>query len=297
MTLPPRLRRPLRWGVRLLPLLGIAAGVESLRHVHAVTLLPLLVAVAVWTLANYCANVLRWRSVSGRDLSLGWYVRVFAEGELLGLLTPQHAGALWWRARQLKRTGADTAGVVAELTADRLCSGVTVVAALLVGSAALPPPARMAAFAVVALIVAALVLTRRSWRHRLPTLDSRRAARWVGYSLLFQAGYVAFVIDAVAAVGVAVPAGSLLGVLAAAQVASVLPGVHGAGPKEGVLAGGLVALGASHGAALAVVGLLVGLVWVPALLLGGGGLLLRGVDAVGRRRRPRAPAHAQAVPA
>jgi len=284
LTLPPRARHALGWAARSLPLLGIAAGVEAVRQVHAVAMVPLLVGITAWTLANYLVNVLRWRSVSGRQLPLRWYARVFAEAELLGLLTPQHAGALWWRARQLRHTGADRAGIVAELTADRLCSAVTVVAALLIGGAALPGEARLAAFGVVVALAGALTLTRRRWRHRLPTLEPRRAARWVGYSLLFQAGYVAFVIDAVAAVGVAVPAGSLLGVLAAAQVASVLPGVHGAGPREGVLAGGLVALGASHGAALAVVGLLVGLVWVPALLLGGGGLLARGIGALARRR-------------
>lgn len=285
LTLPRRLRRPLTWLARLLPLAGIAGGVAALQHVRAVALLPVLVGITAWTVANYVVNVLRWRSISGRDLSLGWYTRVFAEGELLGLLTPQHAGALWWRARQLSRTGADRAGVAAELTADRLCSAVTVVAALLVGGAALPGSARSAAFVVVAAAAAVVVLTRHRWLHRLPTLEPRRAARWVGYSLLFQAGYVAFVLYAVSAVGLVVPAGSLLGVLAAAQVASVLPGVHGAGPKEGVLAGGLMTLGASQGAALAVVGLLVGLVWVPALLLGGGGLVARAVGGVRMRRR------------
>lgn len=280
----PGVRRALRWTGRALPLLGIAGGVASLRELHTVVVLPAVLGVLAWTLGNYVASVLRWRSVSGRDLPLRWYARVFAEGELLGLLTPQHAGALYWRARQLRRAGADGPSTAAELTADRLCCGITVVAALLVGGTALPAAVRLAAAGVVVALAVAVAATARLWRPRLPSLQPRRAARWVGYSLLFQAAYVAFALDAVAAVGLALPAGSVVGLLAAAQVASLLPGVHGAGPKEGVLAGGLVALGAPHGQALAVVGLLVGLVWVPALLLGGAGLAGRWL-----RRRGRSP--------
>jgi hypothetical protein len=286
-ALHPGLRTTGRWLARLLPLLGIAGGIAELGHVHTVKVVPALVGIGAWTLGNYVVSVLRWRSVSGRDLPLRWYARVFAESELLGLLTPQHAGALYWRGRQLKRRGADQAGMVAELAADRLCCCVSVLATLLLGSAALPQAEMLAVMLLVAVVAVLAVGTRRRWTHRLPTLEPRRAARWVGYSLLFQAAYVAFVLDAINAVGASIPAGSVLGLLAAAQIASILPGVHGAGPKEGVLAGGMVALGATHGAAIAAVGLLVSLVWVPALLLGGGGMLLRAVSASRARLRGR----------
>jgi uncharacterized membrane protein YbhN (UPF0104 family) len=139
------------------------------------------------------------------------------------------------------------------------------------------------AYGLVALVVTTLLLTRGRWRHRLPTMTAGRAAGWAGYSVLFQVGYVFFVLFAVRAVGIGVSWTSVVGLLAASQVASVIPGIHGAGPREGVLAGGLMASGASHGAALAVVGLMCSLVWVPALLFGGTGLALRGV----RRARSR----------
>ncbi len=281
----PALRTTGRWVLRLLPLLGVAGMVAAVGEVRGgIAVLPAALGLSAWTLANYLGIALRWRSVSGRGLGARWYVRVFAEGELLGLLTPQHSGALYWRARQLRRAGADTSGALCELSVDRACSASTVLLALLVGGAALPGVMRLAAYGIVAASVLVVWASRRRWLHRVPTLDRRTAVRWFGYSVLFQVGYAAFMIDMVRAVGLATSWTSVVGLLSAAQVASVLPGIHGAGPKEGVLAGGLVATGASHASALGLVGLVSAVAWVPALLLGGSGLALR---ALGRARHGR----------
>ena len=67
-----------------------------------------------------------------------------------------------------------------------------------------------------------------------------------------------------------------------AQAAAPLPGVHGVGPKEGAMTGGLVALGLPLGAAVSAVALGAALAWVPAVVVGGSGLAARGL----RRRRP-----------
>ena len=284
-SVPAPVRFAGRWFVRLLPLAGILGLIASVHELRSFQVMPAVFGVLAWTLGNYVASTLRWRSVSGRGFGFRWYARVFAEGELLGLLTPQHAGALYWRARRLRKAGADCAGTTAELTADRLCTSVTVTGALFVGGSALPLVMQLTGYGVVLAVIGVLFRTRSRWQHRLPTLSPLRLLRWVGYSVLFQVAYVAFVVLIIRAVGVSVPTTSTVGLLAVAQVASILPGVHGAGPKEGVLGGGLIAMGATHTAAFAAVGLLVSLVWIPALLLGGGGLSLRGARLLRVRRK------------
>ena len=82
-----------RWVVRLVPVLGIAAAVVTWLRLPHMRLEPALVGLACWTVGNYLICPLRWQSVSTRGRSLAWYARIFAEGELLGMLTPQHAGA------------------------------------------------------------------------------------------------------------------------------------------------------------------------------------------------------------
>jgi hypothetical protein len=64
-------------------------------------------------------------------------------------------------------------------------------------------------------------------------------------------------------------------------VAGVLPGVHGAEPRDGALVAGLVALGLPAVSAFGAVAIASVVAWGPGLLLGGSGLLLRR-RAVGR---------------
>jgi uncharacterized membrane protein YkvA (DUF1232 family) len=67
----------------------------------------------------------------------------------------------------------------------------------------------------------------------------------------------------------------LVAVFGASQLAGVLPGVHGASPREGALVAGLASIGVSWTAAFGAVALTTLLYWIPALLVGGSCLFLR----------------------
>jgi uncharacterized membrane protein YbhN (UPF0104 family) len=103
----------------------------------------------------------------------------------------------------------------------------------------------------------------------LPVPPRRALLRGVAMSLVFQAGAIGLLMGAVAAVGHSVTPMDMLGLVGASQVAALIPGVHGAGPKEGALAAGLVASGVPLSAAIGAISLAATLAWVPALILGG----------------------------
>jgi len=282
-TLP----RWLRHVLRLVPLLGIIAAVATWSHLPHMRMEPALVGLACWTVGNYLICPLRWQSVSTRGRSLAWYARIYAEGELLGMLTPQHAGADLWRIRQLMHAGADKSGAVVEVAADRLAGGVMILALGLL--AGMTVPARWWPIAGVAVSVVALAVwaTRRLWRPRVAEVQRPKGwafARSAAISALYQLGYLGFVLGLVGAVGHHVDPLGTASVLGLSQAASLLPGVHGAGPKEGAMTGGLVALGLPLTAALSAVALGAALAWVPAIVVGGGGFAVRGFHS---RLRPR----------
>jgi hypothetical protein len=87
----------------------------------------------------------------------------------------------------------------------------------------------------------------------------------------------------VAAMGQSVDPVALLGVFGASQVAGIIPGVHGASPREGALVVGLASLGVTWPAALGAVALAALVAWAPALLLGGASFV------AGRLRRTADP--------
>ena len=90
----------------------------------------------------------------------------------------------------------------------------------------------------------------------------RQAARSSRLGLLAAAvGVVAFGIAAIGLNG-GLPAG-------------ILPGVHGASPRDGALVVGLASLGVTWQAALGAVALTAVLAWAPAVLIGGAFLGLR----------------------
>ena len=127
---------------------------------------------------------------------------------------------------------------------------------------------------------------RRWWVPQVRTIARPRGwafARASLISAIYQAGYLGFVIGLVAAVGHHVDPVGTASVLGLSQAAGLLPGIHGAGPREGTMAGGLVALGVPLSAAFAAVALGAALTWLPALAVGGSGLVARGVK---RRRLP-----------
>jgi hypothetical protein len=113
------------------------------------------------------------------------------------------------------------------------------------------------------------------WRmHRLQGNGMTRPrprvlAKGVLISMGYQITIMGLLIGNVAAMGEQVNPLALLGVFGASQVAGIIPGVHGASPREGALVVGLASLGVTWTAALGAVALTAGLAWLPALLLGG----------------------------
>jgi glycosyltransferase 2 family protein len=276
--------------LRVAPVAGILVAVGTWSHLPSMHLQPALVGLACWTVGNYLFCPLRWRSVSTRGKAWSWYARVYAEGELLGMLTPQHAGADLWRIRQLLHEGSEKAPAVVEVAADRLSGGLVVAALAVLAGLTIPAaylPLAGGALAAVALVA---YLLRRAWLPRARTVARPRGwslVRAAAISGLYQAGYLGFTIGLVAAVGHHVDPLGVASVLGLSQMAGLLPGIHGAGPREGTMTGGLVALGLPLSAAVAAVALGAALTWLPALAVGGSGLAVRGWRSRGWRSRGR----------
>lgn len=275
----PRARRPAQVAARVVPLLGIAVAITTWLHLPRMRIEPALLGLVCWTVGNYVFGALRWRAVSTRGQRRLWYLRVFAEGELLGMLTPAHSGAYLWRLRQLTREGADRRSAVVEIAADRVSSGLVVAVFAVLAGLTVPP--RLLPDAAVGVAVAGGLawLTRRWWRPRLLLAerpDRRALLRASCMSAAYQLGYLGFTLGLIAAVGHHLDPLATLGVLGLSQAAGMIPGIHGAGPREGAMTGGLVALGLPLSSALAAVALGAALTWLPAVAVGGGGLLARG---------------------
>jgi hypothetical protein len=279
-TSHPRLRRVATLLGRVVPLVGLTVAVVTWMHLPHMRLQPALLGLGCWTVGNYLFCPLRWRTVSTRGKPLRWYARVYAEGELLGLLTPQHAGADLWRVKQLVGTGANKRSAFAEIAADRLSGGVMVTALAAVAGMSLPERFWPLAGLAVAVIAGAVFLTRRWWRPQVAEIQRPKGWAFVRGALisaLYQAGYLGFFVGLIAAVGHHADPLGVASVLGISQAAGLLPGVHGAGPREGAMTGGLVALGLPFSAAFAAVALGAALAWVPAVVVGGGGLAARGL--------------------
>jgi len=171
-----RIRRVGRVVFGVAPVLGIVVAVATWSHLPHMHLTPALIGLASWTVGNYLFCPLRWRAVSTRGQKWTWYARVFAEGELLGMLTPQHAGADLWRMRQLVHAGANKRSAFAEIAADRLSGGLMVVALAALAGMTIPPRLLPLAGAVLALIAAIAWIVRRFW---LPHVrDIERPKGW-----------------------------------------------------------------------------------------------------------------------
>jgi len=276
----------MRHVLQLVPLLGVVAAVVTWMKLPHMELEPALVGLACWTVGNYLICPLRWQSVSTRGRSLAWYARIFAEGELLGMLTPQHAGADLWRIKQLVSAGSDKGAAIVEIAADRLAGGVMIVTIGLIAGMSVPAKWWPLAGAALALVAAAVWFTRKLWHPRVAHVQRPKGwafVRSAAISALYQLGYLGFILGLVGAVGHHVDPMGTMSVLGLSQAAAMLPGIHGAGPKEGAMAGGLVALGLPFTAAVSAVALGAALAWIPAVLVGGGGLAVRGF----RRQRNR----------
>jgi uncharacterized membrane protein YbhN (UPF0104 family) len=253
--------------VAILVALVIAAGSWTAAP-HA-ALLPMLAGLACWTIGNYVLVPLRWHRLSSSGQKRMWHVRVYAEGEVLGLLSPAHAGTDLWRVHMLRTVGMDRASAVVDVAADRLVGGIGIMAVAVLGGATLPFWVLALCIGGAALILTAGLLVRRARPSLVALPRGRTLARAVLMSCFYQGCAIGLLIGTVAAVGHSVAPMDMLGIVGASQVAALIPGVHGAGPKEGALAAGLVALGVPLTAAVGAISLAATLAWVPALLFGG----------------------------
>jgi glycosyltransferase 2 family protein len=261
-------------------LLGVVVAVAvpalTLPRLPQVSIWPVLLGLLPWLVGEYLLLPLRWRALTDAGLSRWWHIRASAEGELLGLLTPGNIGADVWRVRRLTHAGVARGDAVRSAAMDRLvgavglavfvaCAGVALPASLLLGALGLGVGA-MAASLVVRRLRPAW-LPRRVW----PTPRQLLHGLWL--SAVFQATTAGLLLATLTATGHTLSPIELLGAFGASQLAGVIPGPHGASPREGALVVGLVALGIPVVAAAAAVALTATIAWLPALLLGGTSLL------------------------
>jgi hypothetical protein len=282
-----------RWvhGAVLLLVLMIA-GVNLARVPHA-SMVPLLVGLIPFAVGTFVLCPLRWHQVTASGAPRRWLMRVYAEGELLGLITPAHAGADLWRAHQLRKRGMETAAAYADVAVDRIVAGMATVVFIVAAGTTLPLDDVLPALVAGPLIVVAALMVRRRHPNLLPTRplpSPMRVLRGIGLGLVYQLSFLALLLGSVNALGQTVQPLPLLGVIGASRIAGVIPGMHGAGPREGALVAGLVALGLPLNMALGATALASVVVWAPALLLGGGCL-------IARRLRPQCTPEIATVPA
>lgn len=287
-----------RWVRAAAVLLSVVIAVGSLERMPRASLWPALLGLAPWIVGKYILCPMRWRGISESDHRRSWYFRVYAESELLGLVTPGHAGADLWRMHRLQRTGRPRSGAVAEVGLDRLLGAIGLTTFVLVAGAALPTQVMQVGLVLLVVGVVVLLALRR-WRpHLLPRFrlpSFGRLTRGVLLSMAYQLTILAMLIGTVAAVGQSVNPVALMGVFGASQVAGIIPGVHGASPRDGALALGIASLGVPLGAALGAVALTTLLAWLPALLFGGTSLFVnrlrdRRHEARAQRSMHRGPA-------
>jgi hypothetical protein len=265
--------------VRTLALaVAIVVAAISIEHVPSAAPLPAALGLLPFILGKYLVAPLRWKQISAAGKPVRWHVRVQAEAELLGLLVPGRAAADLWRAHELHKTGLERPAAWAEIGLDRMVGAAGLTVFVLATGATMPLRVMIVGFSVGAIaLVAALVIARRkpALLAQRPRPSRMQLARGVLLATAYQLSFAGLLIGTTDAVGHPVPPLALLGVFGASQVAGLVPGVHGAGPREGALVVGLVSLGVPWASALGAISLTAVLAWVPALLIGGTCLLAR----------------------
>lgn len=138
--------------------LAFAVAGLNLEHLPSLDLEPVLFGLLPWVVGKYVLCPLRWHGISASGKPRRWHLRVYAESELLGLLTPGHAGADLWRAHQLHVAGPERPAAFADVALDRVIGAVGLTLFVLLAGAALPPEVLLAALAIAAVVlIAALV--------------------------------------------------------------------------------------------------------------------------------------------
>lgn len=258
--------------------LTLAVPALTLPRLTSVVVWPALLGLAPWVLGKYVLCPLRWRALTPPGHSRWWFMRAYAESELLGLLTPGHVGADVWRLKRLTGAGFERGDAVVSVGLDRLVGAIGLAAFVGFAGSALPvdlllPAVGVAVAAGACLLVVRLV--RPQWLPRRPTLPGPKQ---LAQGLLLSAGYqlsiAALLLGTVAATGHSLDPLAVLGAFGASQLAGAVPGPNGASPRDAALVVALVALGLPWVAAAAAVALKAALAWLPALVLGGSSLFL-----------------------
>ena len=236
-------------------IISILIPVLTLPRLPQVSPWPVLLGLLPWVLGKYVLCPLRWRALTSADLGRRWYLRAYAESELLGLLTPGHVGADVWRMHRLTRAGLRRGDALASVGTDRLVGALGLAVGALV----------------------ALLVVRRVRPEWLPTQPLPRP-RQLAHGLLLSAGYqltiAGLLLGTLAATGHTLSPLELLGAFGASQIAGAVPGPNGASPRDAALVVALAALGVPWAAAAAAVALKAAVAWLPGLALGGASLVL-----------------------
>jgi hypothetical protein len=233
--------------------------------------------VVPWVLGKYVLCPLRWRVLTIVPRSRRWHLRAFAEGELLGLLTPGHLGSDVWRVHRLTGTGLGRGDAVLSVAADRMVGAVGLTAFVVFAGAALPWQMAGVAVGVAVLAIVVALVVRRVRPDLLPR-GPLPPPRQLAHAFVLSAGYqlsiAALLMGTIDATGHDLSPLAVLGAFGASQLGGVVPGPNGASPRDGALVVALVALGIPWQAALAAVSIKAVVAWLPAIAFGGVSLLL-----------------------
>ncbi|MEV0804688.1 lysylphosphatidylglycerol synthase domain-containing protein [Kribbella sp. NPDC050281] len=259
-------------------LAAVGLSLWNVDRVPQTAVLPAIAGLLPFAIGKYVLCPLRWHALSTSGRSRRWHLRAYAESEVLGLVSPWHAGADLWRVHRLERVGVRRTAAVSEVALDRFVGAIGLILAVAICGVAMPLAVLAVALAAAAvvLVVALLVNRRRpGLTGRWPWPSPKVFALGVLLSVGYQTTILGLLVGAIHAVGDSVSPVQLVAVFGASQLAGVLPGVHGASPREGALVAGLASIGVSWSAAFGAVALTALLYWIPALLVGGGCLFLR----------------------
>ncbi len=259
-------------------LVALSVSVWSFDRVPHASWQPALIGLVPWVVGKYLLCPLRWHALSVSGKSRRWHLRAYAESELIGLASPAHIGADLWRMHRLQACGLSRPCSLAEVGLDRLVGAIGLTVFVVAAGASLPPRLLVAAvgLALVAVLVAVVVHRKRPGLLAARPLPRPRVlVKGVLISMAYQLSIIGMLVGTLGAMGAEVSPLALLGVFGASQVAGIIPGVHGASPREGALVVGLASLGVAWPAAIGAVALTAVLAWLPALVLGGASLGVR----------------------